>query len=48
MSPNFSRTLMSAPALVMVCAPEFMAVGLSPSAMNRFMHSNLHEVLFVT
>lgn len=30
-----------------VCAPEFMVLGIDPNTMNRFMHSNLHEVLFV-
>jgi hypothetical protein len=39
MSPNFSRTLMSAPALVMVCAPEFMAVGFVPQR-----HESLHAL----
>ena len=30
-----------------VCAPEFMVLGIAPNIMNRFMHSNSHEVLFV-
>jgi hypothetical protein len=30
----------------MVCAPEFMVLGM-PNTMDRFMLSNRHEVLFV-
>ena len=33
---------------IAVCVPEFMVLGIEPNTMNRFMHSNSHEVLFVT
>ena len=44
---RISRTDSCPKGVSVVCAPEFMVLGIHPNTMNRFMPSNSHEVLFV-
>jgi hypothetical protein len=47
MTQEFHKLLLTRSWEVTVCAPEFMVLGARPNTMDRFMHSNSHEVLFV-
>ena len=47
MSPLFHKMPIATQMAKAACVTEFMVLGDLPNIMNRFMHTNSHEVLFV-